>query len=222
MDSRRYSLVDWVTTADSFGFKQTFILPSSVSSRYWRWMAKTRYSQYQVYLQEIEFELTAAWGWPFIGLLLLGIALYVAVFSAHNYKVKGLRGTVRGEKTDNKCHNSSLPATRQSLFRAFVVVRFLSLLLFGCGDTHRLLLAYTCVQEVVMAIHPQFWRELAALVLEGTQFTRLRVGELKIRASSRLGGAGGGIGDGESGNEPLVAPQPSVAVVAKDEAPQGR
>ena len=73
-----------------------------------------------------------------------------------------------------------------------------------------------------MAIHPQFWRELAALVLEGTQFTRLRVGELKIRASSRLGGAGEGIGDGESGNEPLVAPQPSVAVVAKDEAPQGR
>ena len=77
-----------------FAFKQTFELESSTSSRYWRWVAQTRYSEYQVYLQEIEFELAADWGWAFIGVLLLLAGLYVAGFGAHNYKVKGLRGKV--------------------------------------------------------------------------------------------------------------------------------
>ena len=43
-------------------------------------------------------------------------------------------------------------------------------------------------------IHSQFWRELLALVIEGTQFTRLRASELR----SRHGG-----GKGEA-SEPLA------------------
>ena len=73
-------------------FRQVFELPSAASSQHFRWVSKTRYSEYQVYLQEIEFRTAPAWGWAFIIVLLLGSGGYVGGFAAYNYKAKGLRG----------------------------------------------------------------------------------------------------------------------------------
>eukprot|EP01045_Picozoa_sp_COSAG04_P016938 COSAG04_NODE_1459_length_6621_cov_3.753450_2_plen_280_part_00 len=73
-------------------FTQEFTLPSAASSRYWRWVAKTRWTEFQVYLQEIEFHLAAPWGWFFILFLLLGAAAYFGGFAAQNYRLKGVRG----------------------------------------------------------------------------------------------------------------------------------
>jgi hypothetical protein len=73
-------------------FRQVFTLPSSASGRYFRWVAKTRYSEYQVYLQEIEFRLAPAWGWAFLIVLMIGSGGYLGGFAAYNYKTKGLRG----------------------------------------------------------------------------------------------------------------------------------
>ena len=42
-------------------FRQTFDLPAPATSRYFRWVAKTRFSEYQVYLYEIQFRFSA-WG----------------------------------------------------------------------------------------------------------------------------------------------------------------
>ena len=61
-------------------FTQEFTLPSAASSRYWRWVAKTRWTEFQVYLQEIEFHLAAPWGWFFI---------LFEVFSGESSKASG-------------------------------------------------------------------------------------------------------------------------------------
>lgn len=80
------------TSAAAAKFRQVFELPSPTSSQYFRWAAKTRYSEYQVYLQEIEFQASPAWGWAFIIVLVLGVGGYVGGFSAYNHRTKGLRG----------------------------------------------------------------------------------------------------------------------------------
>jgi hypothetical protein len=73
-------------------FRQVFELPQAASSQHFRWVAKTRYSEFQVYLQEIEFQATPAWGWAFIIVFMLGSSGYVGGFAAYNYRTKGLRG----------------------------------------------------------------------------------------------------------------------------------
>jgi hypothetical protein len=57
-------------------FRQAVDLPSPATSRYFRWVAKTRYSEYQLYLYEIEFRFSN-WGEGFLLLVALGGTLYL-------------------------------------------------------------------------------------------------------------------------------------------------
>ena len=47
--------------AGAAAFRQAFDLPSPATSRYFRWVAKTRFSEYQLYLYEIQFR-ESGWG----------------------------------------------------------------------------------------------------------------------------------------------------------------
>ncbi len=69
-------------------FRQTFDLPAPAASRYFRWVAKTRFSEYQLYLYEIQFRFSA---WGAVLLLLLGFSscIYIAGGVAHSVKTAG-------------------------------------------------------------------------------------------------------------------------------------
>jgi hypothetical protein len=80
-------------TAVTGKFRQVFALPSAASGRYWRWVAKTRFTEYQVFLQELELQTYAGWGGPFLVVMASCAALYLGGFSVYNWKARGLRGT---------------------------------------------------------------------------------------------------------------------------------
>jgi hypothetical protein len=62
--------------AGAAAFRTTFDLPTPATSRYFRWVAKSRYSEFQLYLYEIEFRGS---NWAAVLLLLLGIGSCVYV-----------------------------------------------------------------------------------------------------------------------------------------------
>jgi hypothetical protein len=69
-------------------FRQTFELPSPATSRYFRWVAKTRFSEYQLYLYEIQFRFSA-WGAVTLLLLCLCSCAYVSGGVALGVKTEG-------------------------------------------------------------------------------------------------------------------------------------
>ena len=69
-------------------FRQTFDLPSPATSRYFRWVAKTRFSEYQLYLYEIQFRFSA-WGAVLLLLLCLFSCAYVSGGVALGVKTEG-------------------------------------------------------------------------------------------------------------------------------------
>lgn len=71
-------------------FRQTFDLPSPATARYFRWVAKTRFSEYQLFLYEIEFRFSN-WGTEFCALLLAGGAAYVGCGMAYAQRVHGAK-----------------------------------------------------------------------------------------------------------------------------------
>lgn len=75
--------------AGAAAFRQTFDLPSASTSRYFRWVAKTRFSEYQLYLYEIQFRGSA---WGAMLLILSGLCTCFYVFG----------GIAMGARTDGK------------------------------------------------------------------------------------------------------------------------
>lgn len=74
--------------AGTAAFRQTFDLPSAATSRYFRWVAKTRYSEYQLYLYEIQFR-CSNWGFELLLILGLGGFAYVGGGVALAAKTEG-------------------------------------------------------------------------------------------------------------------------------------
>ena len=74
--------------AGAAAFRQVFDLPSAATGRYFRWVAKTRYSEYQLFLYELEIRFSN-WGVDFLLLLGIGSCTYLLGGVAAAAKTQG-------------------------------------------------------------------------------------------------------------------------------------
>ena len=74
--------------AGAAAFRQAFDLPSPATSRYFRWVAKTRFSEYQLYLYEIQFR-ESGWGATLLLVLTVASCAYLVGGVGHAANTEG-------------------------------------------------------------------------------------------------------------------------------------